>query len=561
MKRFYITFLLVLPLLLFSQGENDNWYFGRRGAVNFSGSTPAVINTSQMGNSQNISEACGTVSDSSGKLLFYTDGLNVWNRNNQIMDNGAGLSGTSTTQQLVIVKSLSNPNQYYIFIGGQFNFGTYIKYSIVDMSLGGLDSFGNPLGKVLDTDKNILVTDSNGTGFLSEAVTVVPGAYGTMWILIPNNQSLYAYSLGSQGFGNGNPIVSALNFPFSLSGEVYGVKASPKLSSSYNFSHYLCISTWAGDPDFVNKVYSFNYNTGKITNDFSLQINSLGSYSPEFNIDASVLYLGRLNLYAVDLLSATPTNINYMQLASLSNSCGTIQRNKYGDMYVSIANSQYLSKILNPNVYGSGISFSMNNIFLGTHISGASMNAMVGLPQLIEKSVNELTNDCVPNIVLDFPEPHVNYIYRASNTIVTEDDYTIVPDQNITMKAGNSITLLPNTHIMNGSTYLAKIEGCEVVGERSIERRSSEKIALSINLDEKKIIDIKIFPNPTSDILNIKTNFKINNVSVVDMAGRKINVKLEDSKLDVKSLAAGTYLISIETEGGTSSQKFIKNNF
>jgi hypothetical protein len=126
----------------------------------------------------------------------------------------------------LLLLSLSNPNQYYIFIGGQFNFEKYIKYSIVDMSLGGLDSLGNHLGKVLDTDKNILVTDSNGNGFLSEAITVVPGAYGTMWILIPNNQSLYAYSLGSQGFGNGNPVVSALNFPFSLSGEVYGVSFS-----------------------------------------------------------------------------------------------------------------------------------------------------------------------------------------------------------------------------------------------------------------------------------------------------------------------------------------------
>ncbi len=558
MRRFYITFLLQLPLLLFSQGENNNWYFGKLGAVNFSTPTPVVVNTSQMGGTQNISEACGTVSDSNGKLLFYTDGLNVWNRNNQIMDNGAGLSGTSTTQQLVIVKSLSKPNQYYIFIGGQSNLGTYIKYSIVDMSLGGLDSLGYPLGKVLDTDKNILVTDSNGNGFLSEAITVVPSAYGTMWILIPNNQSLYAYNLGSQGFGNGNPVVSALNFPFSLSGEVYGVKASPKLSSNYNFSHYLCISTWTGYPDFINKVYSFNYSTGKITNDFSLQINSLGSYSPEFNLDASVLYLGRQNLYAVDLLSATPSNINYMQLASLGYLCGTIQRNKYGDMYVSIINNQYLSKILNPNVYGPGISLDLNNVFLGTHISGANMLSMMGLPQLIEKPINELTNDCVPNIILNFPEPHVNYTYRASNTIITEDNYTIIPDQNITMKAGSDITLLPNTHIMKGSTYLAKIEGCEVIGERSIERRSAQKISLSINLDEKRITDIKIFPNPASDILNIKTTSKINNASVVDMTGRKINVKLDDNKLDVKNLTAGTYLISIETKEGVSSQKFIK---
>ncbi|MCI3935978.1 T9SS type A sorting domain-containing protein [Chryseobacterium aahli] len=559
MKKFFLIMLLCLYSLGYSQGENDNWYFGKLAAVNFSTSAPVVINTSQMVTGQYFVETCGTVSDSSGKLLFYTDGANVWNRNNQIMDNGSGLSGHQSTQQLVIVKSLSNSNQYYIFIGGEYSFGNYIKYSIVDMSLGGLDSFGIPLGRVLDTQKNILVTDNNGNGFLSEAITVVPGSNGSMWLLIPNDQSLYSYNISNQGFSNGNPVVSALNFPFSLNSQVYGVKASPKLSSNNNFSHYLCISAWSGSPDYMNKVYSFNYNTGKITSDFVLQINSISSYSPEFNADASILYLGRENLYAVDLLSATPSNINYMQIASLDFLCGTIQRNKYGDIYVSIINSQYLSKILNPNVYGSGISLDINNIFLGVHNSGVNMIAGAGLPQLIEKPIYEIINNCTPDIVLDSPELHNNYTYQANNSIVTTNNYTISSPKNITMKAGNSITLLPNTNIMNGSTYLAFIEGCEITEESSTgKNRIFPKISLSIDLDKKIKSSVKIYPNPSSEVLNIKTDSKINKVSLVDATGRKVNVKLEDNKIDVRVLPAGIYLISVETKDGISTEKFIK---
>ncbi|OCK52459.1 hypothetical protein BA768_11400 [Chryseobacterium sp. CBo1] len=69
---------------------------------------------------------------------------------------------------------------------------------------------------------------------------------------------------------------------------------------------------------------------------------------------------------------------------------------------------------------------------------------------------------------------------------------------------------------------------------------------------------ISIYPNPTTDVLNIKTDSKINAVSVVDLTGRKVNVKLEGDKVDVRGLSAGTYLINVETKDGISTEKFIK---
>ncbi|WP_209390041.1 T9SS type A sorting domain-containing protein [Chryseobacterium sp. RR2-3-20] len=73
-----------------------------------------------------------------------------------------------------------------------------------------------------------------------------------------------------------------------------------------------------------------------------------------------------------------------------------------------------------------------------------------------------------------------------------------------------------------------------------------------------KNVKFTIDPNPTSDVLNIKTDSKINAVSVVDMAGRKVDVKLNGSQVDVRSLSTGTYLINVETKDGISTEKFIK---
>lgn len=69
---------------------------------------------------------------------------------------------------------------------------------------------------------------------------------------------------------------------------------------------------------------------------------------------------------------------------------------------------------------------------------------------------------------------------------------------------------------------------------------------------------ISVYPNPTADFLNIKTDDKVKSILVYDMAGRAIDVKVADKTVDVRNLETGAYLISIETSKGKSTEKFIK---
>lgn len=98
----------------------------------------------------------------------------------------------------------------------------------------------------------------------------------------------------------------------------------------------------------------------------------------------------------------------------------------------------------------------------------------------------------------------------------------------------------------SGSAYIDRIA---INNEAALSTKDNAKVVKNM---------LYIYPNPTTDILNIKTDSKINKVSVVDATGRKVNVKLEDNKIDVRVLPAGTYLISIETKDGISTEKFIK---
>lgn len=85
--------------------------------------------------------------------------------------------------------------------------------------------------------------------------------------------------------------------------------------------------------------------------------------------------------------------------------------------------------------------------------------------------------------------------------------------------------------------------------------------ATSLGTQDTKIVSkigLTVYPNPTTDILNIKSDSKIINVSVVDLTGRKVNVKLYTDQVDVRELSTGTYLINVETKDGIYTEKFIK---
>lgn len=70
--------------------------------------------------------------------------------------------------------------------------------------------------------------------------------------------------------------------------------------------------------------------------------------------------------------------------------------------------------------------------------------------------------------------------------------------------------------------------------------------------------NIEIYPNPTSDFVNIKSEQKIESISITDITGKKANVRLEGDKVNVRNLTSGNYLITVETKDGITTEKFIK---
>ena len=114
MKKLLLLFLtlFVSTDILIAQKESWNWYFGNHAALNFSTGTPVpLLNSALYG-----LEGTASISDSSGNLLFYTNGNVVYDSTHNLMQLGTGLSGNnSSTQSALIVKKPGSDSLYFLF--------------------------------------------------------------------------------------------------------------------------------------------------------------------------------------------------------------------------------------------------------------------------------------------------------------------------------------------------------------------------------------------------------------------------------------------------------------
>ena len=115
MKKIASLFLcgLLFPCALFCQGETSNWHFGNGAGIRFN-NDGSITNVKK--SKLDTFEGCATISDAFGELLFYTDGITVFNSDHEIMLNGEDLFGDpSSTQSALIVPKPEDHNLFFIF--------------------------------------------------------------------------------------------------------------------------------------------------------------------------------------------------------------------------------------------------------------------------------------------------------------------------------------------------------------------------------------------------------------------------------------------------------------
>lgn len=69
----------------------------------------------------------------------------------------------------------------------------------------------------------------------------------------------------------------------------------------------------------------------------------------------------------------------------------------------------------------------------------------------------------------------------------------------------------------------------------------------------------RVYPNPTVDVVNFDVAGKINLVELYDAAGKLVKAAKDGARsLDVSAMSKGNYIVKVQTENGSHTQKLIK---
>jgi len=390
---FYMFLLSIITV--FSQNEGNIWYFGTNAGLDFNSGSPIMLADGML----NTFEGCATISDSDGDLLFYTDGMVVYNKNHVIMPNGSGLLGnSSSTQSGIIVKKPSSNTIYYIFtVDGITGSSGGFYYSEVDMSLqGGLGD--------INANKNIQLFP-----FACEKVTAILHQNGSdFWIVSPpdNSGAYNSYLLTSSGL-DPVPVVTNIGSAYTSS---YGyLRASPDGDKIVS-----CFFSWGAVMEFC--LYDFDRNTGVLSNEMvftnfaaSGLPSFFGDYHPygaEFSPSGRYLYIADENSFTIsqyDLLAGSYIDISNSQILLVNNinmGGGALQLGPDNKIYATHwtedinlwTNCTSLSVINSPDLMGLSSDVSQSSVSLGAGV------ASLGLPtfysSIFLSNVINVTNVC-----------------------------------------------------------------------------------------------------------------------------------------------------------------------
>ncbi len=363
--------LLVLIIVLFStnslfsQKHFNNWYFGDSAAISFNTTTgqPVALLDSKM----STSEGCSAISDCNGNLLFYTDGVTVWNKQHQIMKNGTGLLGDwSSSQSALIVPLPKSNNIYYIFtINAYWDYLNGYNYSIVDMKLE------NGLGKIVKKNLHLFYTK------MEKQSAIMHSNGEDIWIVTQDNvkKSFVSYLLTKDGL-NINPVISPCS--------IYYYVGIMKFSSDGK-KIAVTNSLYKSPMESCFLIYDFDNSTGKISNELIFQENFNSAYGIEFSKNSNFLYVNITNKDN-NTKQLAQYNLTSGNLIEIKNSKYVITENVIlaglqigpdNKIYIT-SFKDYLHIIHKPDEYGLNCDFRLNDFCL------EGRKTSYGLPSVVQ---------------------------------------------------------------------------------------------------------------------------------------------------------------------------------
>ncbi len=443
-KYLLLMVLLLQGISLFAQKEANIWYFGDSAGLDFNTNPPTALTNSVI----SALEGSSSIADRNGNLLFYSDGETVWNKNHQIMTNGEGLLGSSSSPHgALIIKQPCFDSIFFIFTAGSLTSNNGVCYSIIDMRLS------QQLGAV--TTKNIKLVSYS----LEKIAAIGHSNKKDIWISIPayHNDIIYTFLLTHEGI-NKNVVFNRIgqNLEYFYTGQIkYSNDASKLAFTTYS--------------SFGTIILDFNNSTGVLSN--TRIISGYAGYGLEFSPNSQYLYVqGYKNLYQCIIPSSSTTFKNScFKIDSLNTNWGSLQLAPDKKIYSASRDSNYLNCINYPDNNLSACGFVNKAIDLKSKL------CMMGLPSFYQNSFTKITYGNLPTVnlgndttfcdnstlLLKVPSNYQSYLWNdlstADSLLVSKEGlYTVTVNDSGCMAQDEikvSYLITPNVNLGNDTSF------------------------------------------------------------------------------------------------------------
>jgi gliding motility-associated-like protein len=499
MNKLIPLILLFFAFNVYSQKQANIWYFGENAGLDFSTNPPTALTDGGI----DTYEGCSSFSDADGNLLFYSDGITVWDKNHKIMQytdltDADNLKGDpSSTQSGMIIPKPGSNSIYYLFTvddgpeydsAGLVEDGKGLNAYTIDIALGG------GVGQLIDENSDgVFYKDLSDGKFNNweEKVAAVKGKdCETYWIVSVVDNQFYSYLVTDTGIST-TPVIS--NISTSMQRRGY-LKISPDGTK-------LAIANQSDDFRNSAILYDFSSETGEVSNSEIKLIDGVSSglgeaYGVEFSSDSKKLYISTTSGYRGFLFNTAVTyklfqfnlesanipesrELIHTQIPGSSDYPeggyrGALQLGPDGKIYTTIplaysnGFAAFLDVIENPTADAGDVIFTKNAIELKGKFATQGLPPFISsllLPIKISDDSGIPSNNvdlktCIGSSKVITPETIINI--NNLNYIWTFDDGSLITI--ISNSSTQKSLILSGIQLTDTGTYKLKIEGNDDCG-------------------------------------------------------------------------------------------------
>lgn len=274
-----------------AQKQNNIWVFGDHSGLNFNIVPPTGLDTAAIERNlipftqePGYNTYGSSICDTNGNLLFYTDGITVWDKKHKVIQRYLGRWPWVGYNTPLIIPYPGNDSLYYIFGVSAGSYANRLQYLTINIKgNGGAGEIVYPQPstlsnyfKVLQTNASVLVA---GTAHCNRKDT---------WIVSHSNDAFYSFLLTENGVDS-----MPVKFPIPANVVSPGVYASGNLK--FSASGEKMIMPLLSSNEIA--VFDFNNLTGAFSNGIKIKMPAnLILEDAEISPDGTKLYFGAYEL-------------------------------------------------------------------------------------------------------------------------------------------------------------------------------------------------------------------------------------------------------------------------